>query len=73
MAKIVGYKKVFKKQYQATCQVCGAIIVFDEDELKDEHQYNEYVFSVGECPNCGTRVYFDKRKVQTTSASFEHN
>lgn len=62
MAKIIGYKKIAKKQYQSTCQYCGAVIVFDEDEVKDDYQYNEYCFSSGTCPNCQKSVSFDKRK-----------
>lgn len=60
MAKIIGYKKTFKKHYKSTCDSCGAIIVFDENEIKDNYQYNEYCFSSGTCPNCGAKVSFDK-------------
>lgn len=62
MAKIIGYNPHIKKQYKATCQKCGAIIIFDEDEVKDNYQYNEYCFSFAPCPNCKENVSFDKNK-----------
>lgn len=60
MAKILGHKEIKKKQYYDTCEKCGAIVVFDESEIKDEYQYNEYCFSHGTCPECGEKVYFNK-------------
>lgn len=62
MAKIIGYKPTAKKQYKAICEKCGAIIVFDEEEVKDNYQYNEYCFSSGTCPNCKASVSFDKHR-----------
>lgn len=61
MAKIIGYEKNYKKQYKATCKNCGAIVVFDENELRDSYQYNEYCFSSGKCPSCGSSVSLDKK------------
>lgn len=65
MAEIIGYdKKVFKK-YKGVCPHCGAIIIFEEKELSDQYQYNEYAFSKGTCPGCGyTGVSLDKNKDQ---------
>ena len=56
MAKIIGYKKQENIQYQGICDMCGAIIVFDEDELKWSS-----VLSSGICPNCNNVVFIDNK------------
>lgn len=63
MAEIIGYdKKVFTK-YKGICPKCGAIIIFDEKELSDQYQYNDYCYSKGTCPGCGyDGVSLDKTK-----------
>ena len=45
MAKIIGYKKIFKPQYKVCCNNCGAIIIFDKYEVSDDYQYNEFISS----------------------------
>lgn len=66
MAEVIGFEKIYKTRYKVTCGKCGAIILFDEKEVRNEYQYNEYAFSTAECPNCGERLSFDKHKVKTT-------
>lgn len=66
MAKIIGYKKIFKPQYKVCCNNCGAIIIFDKDEVSDDYQYNEYCYTKGICPECGKSIYFDKNKLIIT-------
>lgn len=63
MATIIGYTNI--KKYKAVCAHCGAIVVFDEDEIKDDYQYNEYCFSVGVCPGCHEKITFDKETSET--------
>lgn len=60
MAEVIGHKKINKRQYKATCDNCGAIVVFDDDEIKDNYQYNEYCFSTGKCPECENSISFNK-------------
>lgn len=63
MAEIIGYDKKVFKRYKGICPQCGAIIIFDENELSDEYQYNEYCYSKGTCPGCGyAGVSLDKNK-----------
>lgn len=70
MAKIIGYKNL--KKYKAICVNCGAIVVFDEDEVKDDYQYNEYCFSVGVCPACNEGITFNKNTAQITGTETEN-
>lgn len=63
MAKVIEFKKLFKKNYKVTCGKCGAIILFEENEIHDNFQYNEYCFSTAVCPNCSDKISFDKHKV----------
>lgn len=60
MAKVIGFDELIKFKYKATCKNCGAIILFEEEDLKDDFQYNQYCFSRGVCPNCKERVSFNK-------------
>lgn len=69
MATIIGRHYHIKKHYKATCEKCGAIIVFDESEIKDDYQYNEYCFSTGVCPSCHWAVPFDKKSAIITDAN----
>lgn len=62
MAKIIGYDKKILKKYKAICPHCGAIIIFDENEVSTQYQYNEYAYSVGKCPGCENKVSFDREK-----------
>lgn len=62
MGKIIGFEKLYKTQYKATCKNCGAIILFDENEIKDEYQYNDYCFSSAKCPSCNSTVSFNKNE-----------
>lgn len=62
MAKVIGHKKNVKKCYKSTCKYCRAVIIFDEDEVREATQYNEYCFSYAACPECGKNVTFDKYK-----------
>ena len=68
MAKVIGRKYPIKKHYKATCEKCGAIIVFDEDEVKDDYQYNEYCSTTGICPLCGDKVSFNKNSARITKS-----
>lgn len=63
MAKIIGYDKKVIKKYKGICPKCGAIILFEQKELSDQYQYNEYCYSKGTCPGCGYNgVSLDKNK-----------
>lgn len=65
MAEIIGYDKRVIKRFRAICPKCGAIIIFDSDEIQDRYQYNDYVYSKGICPGCGyDGVSLDKHKDQ---------
>lgn len=64
MAKVIGHKQIVKKRYKATCEHCGAVILFEDEETKEEMQYNEYCFSTGQCPECGNKVHFNKYKAR---------
>lgn len=70
MAKVIGRKKVYKNQYKADCPYCGAIIIFDEDEVRDAMQYNEYAFSTGVCPICQKNVSFNKHRTKINAEGF---
>ena len=63
MAEIIGYDKKVIKKYKGICPKCGAIIIFESDEIHHEYQYNDYVYSKGKCPGCGyDGVSLDKNK-----------
>ena len=62
MAKVIGHTDIKENRYKATCSHCGAVIIFEEDEVREDTQYNEYCFSYAPCPECGKNVTFDKRK-----------
>lgn len=88
MAQIIGYNKVLSKKYKGHCPKCGAIIVFDEDELHDKYQENypnfqhkDHHYSEGTCPGCGfsdVRVnknkdeYMDEEKLEENLFSLLH-
>lgn len=63
MAEIIGYDKKIIKKYKGVCPKCGAIIIFNENEIHNQYQYNEYAYSTGTCPGCGyDGVTLDKYK-----------
>lgn len=65
MAEIIGYDKKVIRKYKGICPKCGAIIIFEENELSDQFQYNEYCYSKGTCPGCGYQgVSLDKNNDQ---------
>ena len=62
MAKIIGYDKSVLTRYMKTCKKCGAIIVFEKDDVV-EAEYNEQGVKCrkvyGTCPNCSSIVDID--------------
>lgn len=58
MARIIGY--VNKKKYKTICSKCGAIVVFEEDELtRNGSDGNFYSIGRGRCPGCESEVVVD--------------
>lgn len=63
MAKVIGHNKLW---YKAICAQCKAIILFEDNELKNHTRIdnlNEQVYdhSTCICPECGNELSFSKR------------
>lgn len=63
MTEIVGFDKKIQQKYVVTCKECGCIARYTNDEIiENNYQYNQYSYSVVQCPNCNKRVSFNKEK-----------
>lgn len=51
MTQIVGFLN--NKQHHETCQKCGAIVGFDNEDIIRDEMGCEII-----CPNCGTSIKF---------------
>lgn len=57
MGRIIGYAD--KNKYKHVCSKCGAIVVFEEDELVFRNGFDGNFYGIGRCPNCESGVNID--------------
>lgn len=63
MAKILGFAKTIKHKYRVGCKHCGALILFDEQEITHDN-YCDEPFSNAICPNCKEIISFNRSKAE---------
>ena len=66
--KIIGYKKAYVPQliFHGTCDTCGAIVLAENDEVKEvKEDYYE-----AKCPKCKNNMIFEVHILRTLYRRF---